>query len=438
MASRILPHTNLDILYALKEGLRSTVAKNAASMYFIQLGEYLFPLILIPYLLRALEPSGYGLIAFGQSLIAIFIILVDYGFAFSATRKISLQRNDIMAVSRTASNVWTAKALLGAAGLLVLLSIILSIPKLHQSSELILVLYGVVIGNILFPTWLFQGMEKMVAISGINLIMQLLILIGVFTLVHRPQDYIIYAGLISSGSILSGIVGAGLAFSMFKLQLVLPSKDGILENLREGRILFLSTASVSLYTAGNAFILGLLANATVVGYYSAAEKIVRTVLRYLGPINQAVYPRFSRLALESKPLSMQWGRRMLAMLGCVGLILSLMLFIGAPLIVRIFFGLKYEPSITVIRILAALPFLVAVSNVLGIQIAFPFGLEKAIFTFILIAGIINIVLAVLLVPRWGANGMAMSVLVAEIFITISYFIYLLSKKLNPLQNIRDD
>lgn len=436
--NKIISQTWRDLECALRGGLCSAVAKNAASLYIIQFANYIIPLIMVSYLVRALSPSGYGLVAFSQSLIAYFAIFAEYGFAFSATRKISLERDDVMAVSETASQVWTAKALLGIVGFIVLLIAVATIPKLRETSILLLILYGVVIGNVLFPTWLFQGMEKMVAISVINLMMQLFILIGVFTMVHQPEDCIIYAGLVSAGSILSGIVGAGLAFSMFELQPVLPSRKGILGSMREGWVLFLSMASVSLYTAGNAFILGLLANTTAVGYYSIAEKIVKSVLGLLGPIAQAAYPRFSRLALESKALALQWGLRMLAIEGSIGLMLSIMLFFGAPFVVQIILGHDYEPSIVVIRILAALPFLVAVSNVLGIQIAFPFGLEKAIFSFVLIAGIVNIVLAAILVPMWGAEGMAMSVLVAELFVTISYFIYLMSKNLNPLQEIMKD
>jgi len=420
------------IASTLKVGLHSTVAKNAASLYVIQFAQYILPLITVPYLVRVLEPSGYGLVAFGQGFIAYFTIFADYGFALSATRKISLEREDISAVSWTASNVWASKALLGAAGFILLLLAVSLVPKLQESSTLLLILYGAVIGSVLFPTWLFQGMERMVAISVINLIMQLFILFGVFTLVHRPEDYIIYAVIISAGSIFSGLAGTVIAFFMFKLKPVTPSRRSIIETLREGWVLFLSMSSVSLYTAGNAFILGLLANTTAVGYYSAAEKIVKAVLGLLGPITQAAYPKFSRMAFESKDLALQWGRRMLFLVGSMALILSLVLFIAAPLIVRIILGPQYEPSITVMRLLAALPLLIAISNVLGVQIAFPFGLEKAILNLVFMAGIINILLALLFVPSLGANGMALSVLLAECFVTCSYFIYLMTKNLNPL------
>lgn len=424
-----------EIEATLRVGMRSTVARNAASLYLIQFAHYILPLITVPYLVRVLEPSGYGLVAFGQSFIAYFTILADYGFAFSATRKISLHRDDIVAVSKIASHVWAAKALLACAGFVLLLMLTSLVPKLQESSALLLILYGSVIGSVLFPTWLFQGMERMVAISVINLAMQLFILIGVFTFIHRSEDYIVYAALISAGSMLSGLVGAAVAVQMFRVRPVLPSLRGIMDTLREGWVLFLSMASVSLYTAGNAFILGLLTNATAVGYYSAAEKIVKAVLGLLGPIAQAAYPRFSRLAFESRAAALQWARRMLFLVGGAGLVLSLTLIITAPFIVGIILGPQYEPSITVMRILAALPFLVAISNVFGIQLMIPFGKDGAFMLILFMAGLLNIGLAVIIVPYWYEVGMSAAVAVSETFVTAAMFIYLYANQLNPIQGI---
>jgi len=408
----------------LRLGLKSTVAKNAASLYIIQFAQYILPLITVPYLVRVLEPSGYGLVAFGQSFIAYFTILADYGFAFSATRKISLEREDILAVSRTASHVWAAKALMAAIGFIMLLMLTSLVPKLHESSALLLILYGSVIGSVLFPTWLFQGMERMVAISGIHLAMQLFILIGVFAFIHRPEDYLIYAKLMSTGSIFSGLVGVFIAIYMFRIKPVLPSGRGILETLQEGWVLFLSMASVSLYTAGNAFILGLLASPEAVGYYSAAEKIVKAMLGLIGPITQAAYPRFAKMVAESKETALKWGQKMLFMMGALGLGLSLSIFLVSPLIVRIILGPQYEPSIIVMQILSVLMFAICVNNVLGVQLMLTLRHDRAFTLVVLAAGILNIILAIILAPIWKESGMAVAVVSSEVFIVIVEFIYL--------------
>jgi len=400
-------------------GLRSTVARNAASLYLIQFANYIVPLIMVPYLVRVLGPAGYGAVAFAQGFINYLMLFVEYGFDWSATRKISVHRDDHQAVNQTAFHVWATKGLLSLLGFGVLLLLIAVVPKLKEVYLFLLALYGIVLGNVLFPTWLFQGMERMVAISVINLGMKVAVLVGVFTLVHRPEDAVLYAALMGGGFLAAGLVGAVAAVRMFSLKLVSVTWSGIWETLKEGWVLFLSKASVSLYTAGNAFILGMLTNHTVVGYYSVAEKVVKALLGLLGPISQAAYPRFSKLAAQSREKALFWGRRMLLLMGGAGLGISVVILLGAPLIVAVLLGSQYGPSVVVMRILAFLPFLIALSNVLGIQIMIPFGMDRAFTLTLFGAGILNVLLAILLAPVWQAVGMAFSVLLSEIFVTLT-------------------
>lgn len=416
-----------DVGSLAKRLLGSTVTHNALSLYVIQVANYILPLVRVPYLARVLGPSTYGTIAFAQGFLAYFQILVDYGFNLSATQKISIQRENKRAVSKTAVDVWAAKAVLCFLGLILLLLLASIVPKLQEVTALLLILYFTVIGNVAFPTWLFQGMEKMVFISAIKLAMSLFVTAGVFVVVRSPEDYLLYAWLISIGSMVVGCTGAVIGFYAFNLHLYSPSWQGLSEELADGWEIFILTSSVSLYTAGNAFILGLLTDPAIVGYYSSGEKIVQTLKRFLtGPISQAVYPRFSKMAHKSKDVALKWGRRMLVLMGGSGLIMSLMLFAFAPWFVKFVLGPDYTPSISVIRVLAALPFLVGISNVLGVQIMLPFGRKREFMLMTLGAGTVDIVFALILVPILPQVGMAIAVLLSEAFMTFAVAVYLVS------------
>ena len=415
----------------LSRYLRSSVAKNAASLYVIHFANYLLPLITVPYVVRVLTPHGYGLVAFAQSFLGYFTVLVEFGFGFSATRKISVSRNDPESVSRIAFCVWGAKLLLCLAGLLILLLCILLVPTLRENQALLLILYLAALGSALFPGWLYQGMERMVYISIINLGIRLVVVVGIFTLIKKPEDYLLYAGLSSFGALLAGIGGAAWALQLFSLKLVIPSLGEIWQYLKEGWVLFLSTASISLYTVGNSFILGMFTNPIVVGYYSAGEKIVRSLLGLIGPLSQAAYPRFAMLAAASKSQALLWGRRMLFVNGGIGLFLSASLLVGAPLVVNILLGKDYGPSVQVIRVLAFIPFLVAISNVLGIQTMLPFGKDKLFTSILFGAGLVNLSLAFFLISFWQEVGMAAAFLASEIFVTMVMFFALSFYNLNP-------
>jgi O-antigen/teichoic acid export membrane protein len=417
----------------VRRGFRSPVGRNALSLYIIQFANYFLPLITIPYLVRVLGAERFGTLAFGQGLMAYFTVVVSYGFDWSATRKISIERDKMDVISHVAANVWGAKLLLCILSFLTLLLLLRFVPRVHGVSTLMIVLFGGVLGKALFPTWLFQGLERMGPISVVDLFFRALVVAGMFFLVRRPQDFIVYAGLSSAGYILAGVAGIGLAFRSFDLRPAWPTWAGIWESLREGWVLFLSNSSIVLYTTGNAFILGLMASDTVVGYFTAGEKIIRAVGGALGPLSQALFPRFSRLVAESKMRALRWGKRLLFVMGGAGLLLSVATFAEAGIIVRVVLGPDYQSSVSVVRILALLPFLVGVSSVLCIQLMIPFGLERGVLFSILGAGCLNVALAAVLAPVWKADGMAVSVLLAEFFVSAAQFVYLWRANLNPLQ-----
>ncbi|MGD0008618.1 MAG: flippase [Terriglobia bacterium] len=422
-----------EVVLVVRRTLGSTVGKNALSLYSIQFAQYILPLIALPYLARVLGPWRLGTLAFGQSLMSYIALGVDYGFGLSATRKISTERESPAAVNRIANTVWAAKALLASLGLLILLLLIRLVPRFHALSSLLLLLFVGVSGGLLFPAWLFQGLEQMLPASIINLSVRTLSVLAMFVLVRGPQDYLVYAALVSFGSLLGGAAGAWIAVRRFRLTFSLPSWADIWRCLKEGCVSFFTLGAISFYSSANGLILGFLASDLMVGFYSAAERVTRMATSVWGPLSQAVYPRFSKLAVDSKQDALHWGRRMLLVVGAVGLLISVTLFLAAPLIIKVAFGPRYESSVTTLRLLSPLPFMIAISNVLGMQVLFPFRRERVVLASVALGGAVNLALSFLLAPVWKANGMAFSVMTAEFAVTAVQFGYLWKAHLNPLQ-----
>ncbi|GAB7217999.1 hypothetical protein OS42_46130 [Dickeya oryzae] len=73
--------------------------KNILSLISIQGANFLIPLITLPYLVRVLEPSGYGYLSFAIAVTQYFVLVTEYGFNLSITQKIALVRDDLVRVS---------------------------------------------------------------------------------------------------------------------------------------------------------------------------------------------------------------------------------------------------------------------------------------------------------------------------------------------------
>ena len=115
-------------------------------------------------------------------------------------------------------------------------------------------------------------------------------------------------------------------------------------------------------------------------------------------------------------------------MGIGAALIRFLAFMLAPLLVRFLLGQGFEPAIPVLRVLALLTPLSALSNVLGIQWMLPLGLDRPFNVIILGAGFINMGLAVFLAPRYAHLGMTYTVLLSEIFVFLATYVFLSVKK----------
>ncbi len=411
---------------------RKKLFENFLSLSFLQAANYLFPLITLPYLVRVLGPEKYGLISFAQAFIGYFQILTDYGFNLSATREISIHRENREKVSEIFSSVMLIKSFLLLVSFLIMSIIIFFFGKFRQDWLIYYLTFGVVLGQTLFPVWFFQGMERMKYITFLNIIAKLIFTISIFVFIRRESDYLYVPLLNSLGFIVAGILALRIVFRDFWIKFKLPGLDSIKHHLKEGWYIFISMVAISAYTVSNTFILGLFTNNTIVGYYSAAERIIKAILGLLAPISQTIYPHISKLVNESKEASIRFIRKMILLIGCLSFVLSLLIFIFADFIVKIILGSQYTESIVILRILAFLPFIVGLSNLFAVQGIMAYGNYSIIPRLTFAGAFTNITLVLLLVNSLEAIGVALSVVIAEIVVTSASFYYFKKLKIMKL------
>ena len=90
---------------------------------------------------------------------------------------------------------------------------------------------------------------------------------------------------------------------------------------------------------------------------------------------------------------------------------------------RFILGAGFETAIPILRILAFIAPITALSSVLGNQWLLPLGLDISFTISVWTAAIINLIGVALLTPVWQQNGMAVTVVIAEItFVAVSLFV----------------
>lgn len=409
------------------EGDKKQLFSNIYYLGLLQGVNYLLPLLTLPYLSRILGPSNIGIIAFSGAIIAYFILITDFGFNLSATRQVSINRNNIYEVNNIFSSVLIIKT-----GLMILCFLFLILLNLLLKWDVLefhvfLITFGMVVGRVIDMFWVFQGYEKMKYITYLNIISRLFFTFGVFVFVNSKSDLLVVPILTSLGYIFSGIISLYLVYTKLKIRFVLQPIKSIIFQIKEGWHLFLSTVISSFYTTSSTIILGIFTNSTTVGYYSSADKIIQAAKSIYTPISQAIFPFLSKRLHENQDNGLKVVKKLTSYVGGLMFIISLTIFVFSGIIVEKLLGSEFHKSVIVLRIMSFLPFIVSVGNSLGVQTLLNIG-KKVLYTKILFfAALIGLLLNFILVPVYEEIGTSITLIVAEIFVTGSMFYFLRSK-----------
>lgn len=403
--------------------------ENLASLYSIQLLNYVLPLLTLPYLTRVLGPGPWGVLAFADAFANYISLLIEYGFGLSATREIAQFREDRLARARHVAGVLGAQVMLasGAAGLAFL---VLNVGHLFAVYRP-LIPYALVlaVSRSLVPYWYFQGMERMRVVAVLTIAANSIASAATFVFVRSPEDNWLPLALRAGAALLA--LTAALVLAYRDLPVVMPVWRDSWRVLRQGSSLFFFKSSVSLYTTANVLLLGLISTPAAVAWYAGAEKIARAVVTGLGPITQTFYPRIAHLMAHDRREAMRTGQFSVWLTIGAGTLGGICLFVASPWLVHSLLGRGFDNSIAVLRLFSVLPPVIAGSNVLGIQWMLPLRLDRELTLIVLGAGALNITLALLLAPHYQQMGMAASVVIAEALITASTIVVLRRRKLAP-------
>ena len=410
-------------IYVLK-----VLYKNMVSLGVLQVANYLIPFLVLPIISRILGASLFGSVSYAQNIITYLTLLVNYGFEYSATRQISIAREDKAKTDAIFWSVIAAKSCLLVVSFAILAVLPFCMERVACDPKLYIYTALVNIGFVFFPTWYLQGVQQMDKMAWANFFAKLLGAVLVLTLVREASAYRFYPLMMSVASIVIGIGAMIYVIRHFGISRPKFTRQTMREVMQAGAPIFLNNIFIAFYSTANMTLLGIYAADDVIGYFSGAQRLVQALnMVVVMPVSMAVYPEISRRFAESKVQGVQFLKQVLLWAGGASAIVSLVAFAAAPLIIRIMYGAGFEPSVALLRWLSPIPFLVMVATLLTVQGMYGLGLQRWAPWVGLILAVSCVGMNLWLLPLIGVRGVCISWIAAEILECLLVGIILLTQ-----------
>jgi PST family polysaccharide transporter len=366
-----------------KAGRHKTLIQNFSYLSALQVFNMLLPLITYPYLIRILGKETYGLIIFSQAIIGYLVIMVSFGFNITATKEVSIYRDNKEKLSEIISSVLIIKGIFFVLAFFILSILLYFIPQAHGYEMLFYLTMYMCLYELIFPIFYFQGIEKMKYMTYLNLVSRLIFLALIFILVKSKSDYLLVPLISGIGATIAGVIS-----------IILILRDGIVFNKQSIRILtyyFKNSYVMALAYASNTFksnfniiIVKFLFSFSEVAYFDLALKISNIGNTFLELISQTVFPKMSR---EKDPEFLK--NIIILSLGASFLFIFFTQIFAAP-IIGLLGGIEMMPATNILRIMVFFIPVYIMGALLGRNCLIVHGFDKQVLLSMLYSSIVYI------------------------------------------------
>lgn len=266
----------------------------------------------------------------------------------------------------------------------------------------------------------FQAFERLNAASKIWAVSALFKLLAVafFWLIGEDHSVILWSWYYLAGSLIGVFVTTGATF----LKLGTPSFRSYSGSLRfdfwEGFAFSISRVSTVIYSDVDKFMLLKLSGQYAAGIYSAAYQFIKAAYFPILSVFLASYPKFFQKGFQGATKIWAFIKKVLLLTGSLGLLVSAILFVAAPL-VPVILGEDYTEAVQILRWLAIVPFLQSIYVAFADALSGA-DLQKLRSTIQAAVVILNVTLNFWLIPLYSWWGAVVATIASETVLLLAF------------------
>ena len=337
-----------------------TLFANFTYLSILEIIGLLLPLITYPYVIRTVGADNYGVVVFCQAIIAYVVIIINFGYNVSATRKISENRTNVFKIREIYSSIVYQKLLIFAICLVSGLFVLIFLK--YDYSVILLGFIGLCIQEVFFPTWLFQGLERMKFITIITFVAKCSCLILIFLFVHDKKDYACIPVLYSIGGFFTSVLSVIILKKKFDIYFVKVSKYRMKEDFLESLPFFTSRLSAIVMERGNVLVIGTFFSYDMVAIYDLCAKIVSILKTPFSLVAQVIYPNVA------KSKNMLLVKKSIKIVLLFGAFVCLFVYLFAPNIILLLSDTSMLGAVSILKIMVLYVPIVGISYLFGASV----------------------------------------------------------------------
>lgn len=390
----------------------------------LTVSSFIFPLITYPYISRVLLVDGNGEVSFAASVLSYFSMFASLGIPTYGIKICAQVRNNKEELSRTVQELLIINIFSMIVTYIAFFWSLFMIPAFSADKGLLLINSISLLLNTLGVNWFYSALEQYSYITIRSLIFKILSMAFMFLLVHRQNDYLIYAAitvLATGGSNVLNFI------NLRKYVILKPVGNyNIKKHLKPVFIFFGSAVASSIYINLDMVMLGFIAGKTQVGYYQVAVKVKLLLTSLVTSLGTVLMPRLSYYIQigkdkEFKDIIIKSFNFIIILASSI----SVYFIIFARETVLVLSGEAFLGSVLPLQLIMPSVLFIGISYITCYQMLTPLSQEKSMLNSYIIASIFNFILNLIVLPKWRASGAAFSTSVAELTVVLVQCFYLM-------------
>lgn len=386
--------------------------KSIINLTGVQVFRLFAPIITLPIISSSVSKSAFAEYLLFQAISLWVFQIIEYGFSTSASKII---KNENITLKYCLLSVTKTRLMLSF--VFFILAVIFTPIIFNDYSFVIIlgVLNGIAIA--LAPIFYYQHKRQLGIYSYIEFSYGGLSIICAMLLVDSDFSLLLYIALLvvfrCFGSIY--ILISALSENGYRIKEITTGR--VL--YKEGKNIFLSQFSASLYTTFNHILTSVLLSPIHYISFSLADKVSRGMFGLSGSVTRVLLRDSIDAANDQFTLYRRVVRLLIMYLTVASVIVTLLCFLSGWIFTFLTSG-KFEISPIYLQMSAVIIPIMCISSVIGYQFLIPIGYERLMLRVITLAAVVNCVLIVVFAINFGALGAIGATIIVESMVSIIF------------------